>query len=358
MSDSPQERAFNKAWIKRLIPARWLAVILGAPRLRRLRNRLQGRVFACTALQGESNYDICVNSDMTVSCHCRDYDGSGHIGDLATQSLQEIFDDETAQRLRQTLAKNQFPLAACPDCSELKSIPRRDIQRYLTEYHVPQRGIMVENTVQCNLRCRSCQRETVMRSRRKTALSLQNVEKVAATIRQYGIAEITYHNLGEPFLSKTIYAELRILRDRNPDLRIVVSTNGVFVDTPDKQDAALLTDQIFFSIDGPSQDILARYQVGGDFERAYGNLKTLVALRNERGADRPIIEWKYVVFAWNDLPEHIEQAVALARASGVDLISFWLGGGLSSHVSRRFPIAPHFRNLGRASWKGREVSFR
>ena len=43
---------------------------------------------------------------------------------------------------------------------------------------------------------------------------------------------------------------------------------------------------------------------------------------------------------------------------GVDIISFWLGGGPRAHVSRRFLYHPYFQGLGKKSWKGREIDFR
>jgi len=44
--------------------------------------RLRGQRFACRALAGESDYNLTINCDETVSCNCQDYNGSGHIGDL------------------------------------------------------------------------------------------------------------------------------------------------------------------------------------------------------------------------------------------------------------------------------------
>ena len=50
------------------------------------------RAYYCNALAGDSEYNIVINSDMTVSCNCSNFDGSGHIGDLNGQSMEEIFD--------------------------------------------------------------------------------------------------------------------------------------------------------------------------------------------------------------------------------------------------------------------------
>ena len=351
-------RALARAVVTKVLPRRFVDLAASLPLVIRARNRLRNRVYYCKALQGESNYNICINSDMTVSCNCRDYDGKGHIGDLSTQSLQEIFDGEVAQRFRRVLAKGRFPVPLCPRCGELVSVDRKDVDRYLAEYHVPRKGIMVENTCLCNLRCLSCDRDAVMKMRKRPRMSLNDLEKVAGIIRDYGIQEVAYHNLGEPFLSDSIYEELSLIRVHNPEVRIVTSTNGMFLDGDTKGEAALLVDNITFSIDGSSQDLVARYQVGADFDKSCANMRNLVALRDSRGLSRPEIEWKYVVFDWNDKEPDIERAIELAKEAGVDIISFWLGGGPRAHVSRRFLYHSYFQGLGKKSWKGREIDFR
>jgi hypothetical protein len=42
--------------------------------------KITGRKYYCATLVGETEHSITVNSDLTVSCTCQDYDGSGHLG--------------------------------------------------------------------------------------------------------------------------------------------------------------------------------------------------------------------------------------------------------------------------------------
>lgn len=65
--------------------------------------RLRRRAFFCNALAGNSQTNIAINSDLTVSCACHDADGSAHVGDLKRESLAEIFAGETAGRFRDSL---------------------------------------------------------------------------------------------------------------------------------------------------------------------------------------------------------------------------------------------------------------
>jgi uncharacterized Fe-S cluster-containing radical SAM superfamily protein len=286
----------------------------------------------CRALAGESDYNICVNSDMTVSCNCQDFDGTGHIGDLRSESLEEIFLGERVSRLQAALASRSFPTSVCRFCREVAPIPAERRRDGPVSAGLPVRGIMVENTALCNLRCGLCHRADLLALRRQASMSLEDVAQVAKMVAEYRIELVSYFNLGEPFLSRSILAEVTTLREYNPDIKLFTSTNGVLLDSEEKLAAALLMDYVYFSIDGTSTDMVVRYQVGGDFERSFQNMTSLVEARERLlarcpTARAPRIEWKYVLFRWNDDVEHLTRALDLGRQAGVDRISFHLGGG-------------------------------
>lgn len=299
------------AAVLRRLRAGWL--------MRKAKRRKQ--IFLCAALAGRSQVNLSINSDLTVSCSCHDVDGSGHLGDLGRQSLQEILSGPIAQRFRNELADGRLPTPLCARCCDLHSGPRDRLDRMARAFGLPS-FIMVENTSACNLRCGGCPRRQIQRLRTRLSMSLDDVRHVAREIKETGIEAIGYLNYGEPFLSRTIRRELEILREANPGLFIGTSTNGMLIDCDEKRAAAMLLDRIQVSLDGVDQRSAARYQRGIDFQRALENLQALVAYRDARQPRRPTIIWKYLLFRWNDHPRQLEQAIALARQSGVDEILF------------------------------------
>lgn len=309
-----------------------------------VKNRLLGKAFYCKALNGESTYNICVNSDMTVTCNCNDLDGQGRIGDLNKHALKEILDGAQASLFRSRLAKGQYAISKCGKCPELTPVRKKEGARRVKQYSLPQ-GIMVENTVRCNLKCLWCNRDTILATRGNRAMSLQDMDRVAITLRDCEIKEVAFYNLGEPFFSKRLLEELTIIRKYNPSIYMHTSTNGVLVDSDKKREAALLLDRVNFSLDGSSQEKVVKYQAGSCFERSYANMAKLVEFRDARGKDTPVIAWKYVVFAWNDTEEDVERAIELAQKANVDEILFFDGQGPVHFKSRRFRSAPHFTNL-------------
>ncbi len=317
------------------------------------------KVFACNALHGNSSYNISIHSDMTVSCNCQDFDGSGYIGNLNENTFQEIFTGEIAQGFRRNLSERKYPLALCCTCPELLLVDKTNAGTYLCNYQLPHKGIMVENTVLCNYSCRLCKRKELLKVRKEKVLPQGGIEKIAKIIKGNKIEVVAFYNLGEPFLSRNVAHEISVLRNSNKNLKIVTSTNGVPLDSYEKMQSALLIDHILFSIDGTNQQELTHYQKGGDFDRAYSNMKKLVLMRDEECVVNTI-EWRYVLFRGNDKPTQIKRAIELAKQAKVDIISFIPGTAEFYNRSFLYHWHPFYKHLGTKCklWEGREIDYR
>lgn len=315
------------------------------------------KAFYCSALGGESSYNIVINSDLTVSCNCTDYYGQGQLGNLKTNSFSEIFFGSKANNLRNKLAKGKIPLWICVLCIDRKTVSRKDALQLAQKKVLPSNGMMVENTISCNLNCISCPRSSLKKLRSSTFMKLPDTEIVAQTIKNLNLKAVAYFNLGEPFISNTIYQELQLLKKVNPETDFVLSTNGQLVDNDEKREAAMLLKGICFSVHGSDNQNLQKYQRNANFDKAYKNICDMVAYRDSKGAKFPQIEWKYVLFRWNDKPEHIELAIELAKKANVDLITFWPTFSPPYAVSLRY-LMGKFDNIGTKNGKVREIRLR
>lgn len=280
--------------------------------------RLTGRRFACMALAGKSTYNITVNADLSVSCNCNDSYGRGRIGDLRSGSLREVLAGRRATAFRATLAQGVLPIPECATCPELTTLPASAVPHPEAPVTDP-RGVQLETIGGCNLSCIGCERRERPLLRQK--MPLEALQHIAAELADMRIGEVSLYSLNEPFLSRNILDEIRAIRAALPDARLGTSTNGVPVDSDDKRTAALLLDDIVFSIDGCDQVSAERYQAGIDFAAAYANMAALVAARDTVRAPTRIV-WKYVLFRWNHRPDQIARALDLGRAAGVDRMVF------------------------------------
>jgi hypothetical protein len=322
-----------------------------------LRARISGRGYYCNALCGEADYNITINSDLTVSCNCQDYEGKGHLGDLRKNSFEEIFFGPVAQRFRDELAAGRLPIDTCTRCVELKRLAPGNSGA--PKARLPYRGMLLENTVRCNVDCVGCLREgaAAIRVNNQQQMPLNELSQMADLTARLGLQQIFYLNLGEPFLSPNICQELPLLRAKNPRTRIVISTNGIPLNTDAKREAALHASQILFSLHGINDVMLKKYMHRSKFDEAYRNMRDLVAFRDARGLKQPVIEWKYVLFNWNDHPSHVRRAIEMAKEANVDILSFWPTSNPFYGVSWRYGLGG-FKNVGAPCWKGREIIFR
>jgi MoaA/NifB/PqqE/SkfB family radical SAM enzyme len=323
-----------------------------------LQAKITGRGYTCAALNGESEYNITINSDQTVSCNCQDYEGIGQIGNLKQNSFEEVFFGPKAQRFRDELARGKMPIPTCARCGDLQRLPPNS-PRTAPKPRLPFRGVLLENTVKCNVDCTGCARENAagLRLDKQLTMPFAEMEKMGDLVQRLGLRQLFYLNLGEPFLSPTIDRELAMLRQKNPDTRIVTSTNGVLLNTDAKREAALNFSHIFFSVHGISNEMSEKYMHRGHFDKAYDAMRQLAAYRDARGLTQPILEWKYLLFNWNDKPEHLERAIAMAREAKLDFISFWPTNNPFWGMSWRWRLGL-LNRFGRKCWKGLEVDLR
>lgn len=355
--------------------------------------RLRGQRFYCRSIAGNSEYNLTINCDLTVSCACQDYDGAGHLGDLNKNSFPEVFFGPVAQRFREDLAKGKLPIKTCARCVDLVRVPKAqsravtglpakaaseakpgaatspqsamsDAERAVDQQifagpkpRLPHRGMLLENTVRCNIDCLGCDRQSAARIRTTQQMDMEKLSRMADLVQSLGLETLFYLNLGEPFLSPNIGPELSLLRQKNPKCYIQISTNGIVLNTDVKREAALNASHICFSIAGVNEPMLKKYERLGHFQKAYDNLKALVAYRNARGLTAPVLEWKYLLFNWNDHPQAIAQAIEMAKAAGVDIISFWPTHNPFYGWSYRYALG-RLNHVGVKCWKGRELDLR
>jgi len=317
--------------------------------------KLRGERFYCGALSGLSEYNITVNCDGTLTCNCHDYNGSGKLGDLNEQSFKEVFFGPKAQSFRDSLAKGKLPIRTCAHCGDLKRIKKSKVHEI--KPRLPYRGMLLENTVRCNIDCVGCDRIQAAGLRKTKQMELDKVAKMADLVKDLGLQQLFYLNLGEPFLSPNIGKELALLREKNPNCRIVMSSNAIILNNDAKREAAMYASHIYFSIAGINDPMLKKYEHGGSFEKAYENLRALVAYRNARGLKKPTLEWKYLLFNWNDRHWMIERAIEMAREIGVDAITFWPTNNPFYGISYRYRLGM-LNDIGIGNWKGRVVDFR
>jgi MoaA/NifB/PqqE/SkfB family radical SAM enzyme len=276
--------------------------------------------------------------DGRVVCGCSDPYAKRVLGDARRESIADIWQGPTIRQLRDDIRNGGSSF--CGDCP-LK-LPLEDgapiPQRPLPTSDRPPR-LYVECTAACNISCfqSCCAPETgITRTRQAGMLDFDLFTRV---IDEAGpsLGRVDFFNYGEAFLHKRAVEMCEYIKTTFPHIYLYSSTNGLALD--DARVRRLVRsgiDEVTFSIDGASQDAYVRYRQRGNFDKALANLRAAVDEKRRNGLELPFINWRYILFTWNDNDREMERARALAAEIGVDRLCWEITDHPEDSFSRRF----------------------
>ncbi len=272
-------------------------------------------------------------SDGTAVCACIDAGRTNPLGNIRTQTVEEIWNGAAYAALRGHIVRDIDEVPICRGCPNRIAEPPAD-PTTLTGLPLP-RILYLESVAACNLHCPGCDRVAIEGSRDgRLVMEWDAFQRIIDGLSP-GLRYFEYHLGGENFMHRDWPRMLSVVRERNPGVFMLTSTNGHFFRTAREQEVLVTSgiDCVIFSIDGARPASYARYRVGGSFERVMANLRGVVEARRRLGRDLPIIVWRYILFAWNDSDAEMDEARRLSREIGVDRLAWHLNvaePGLSS----------------------------
>jgi MoaA/NifB/PqqE/SkfB family radical SAM enzyme len=291
--------------------------------------------------------------DGRVVCGCADPYAKRVLGDMRQTTLNAIWHGPVTTKLRSDL--NQGGAAFCGDCplklplADDDPIPQRD----LNVAAFPNR-LYIECTAACNISCfqACCAPETgITRTRQAGMLDWDIFTKVVDEAGS-SLVRIDFFNYGEAFLHKRAVEMCEYIKTRFPHIYLYTSTNGLALN---EEKARRLVhsgiDEVTFSLDGASQETYARYRQRGKFDIAIANLRAMTDEKAKSGRDVPHLNWRYILFNWNDSDEEMDRARALAREVGVDRLCWEITDHPEDSFSRRFaPGSPELARIKHEVW--------
>jgi hypothetical protein len=291
--------------------------------------------------------------DGRMVCGCADPYAKRVLGDARTSSIAGIWQGEVAARLRADI--NQGGSSFCGDCPlKLPLGPGDPIpQRDLGVAAIPGR-LYIECTAACNISCfqACCAPETgITRTRQAGMLDFDLFTKVVDEAGP-SLGRIDFFNYGEAFLHKRAVEMCEYIKTKFPHIYLYTSTNGLaFTEEKVRQLARSGIDEVTFSLDGSSQEAYVRYRQRGNFDKAIANLRALVDEKAKQQRDVPFVNWRYILFNWNDHDEEMARAQQMADEVGVDRLCWEITDHPEDSYSRRFaPGTPDHDRIRHQIW--------
>ena len=276
--------------------------------------------------------------DGRIVCGCADPYAQRVLGDSRTQTLSEIWQDVTIQSLRDDLGRGGATF--CGDCP-LK-LPLDATAALPGSPGAPgalPTRLYVECTAACNLSCLDacCAPETgITRTREAGMLDVDLFKRVLDEAAE-SLVRVDFFNYGEAFLHKRAVEMCDYLKTRYPHIYLYTSTNGLALDQ-DRARALVRSgiDEVTFSVDGAIADHYATYRRRGDLDTALGNLAAMADEKRRADLDVPFLNWRYILFRWNDSDTEMDLARSKAADIGVDRLTWELTDHPENAFSTRF----------------------
>ena len=291
--------------------------------------------------------------DGRVVCGCADPYAKRVLGDLRGGTVAGVWQGETIRTLRDQI--NAGGSAFCGDCP-LK-LPLADDApppvRPLPQGPLPSR-LYVECTAACNISCfqSCCAPETgITRTRQAGMLDVDLFTRVVDEAAP-GLVRLDFFNYGEAFLHKRAVEMCEYVKARHPHVYLYTSTNGLALT---EEGARRLVrsgiDEVTFSIDGASAETYVRYRQRGNFAKAMANLRAAVDEKRRLGSSTPHLNWRYILFIWNDSDREMQKARSMAAEIGVDRLCWEITDHPEDSYSRRFaPGTPDHEAIRHEIW--------
>ena len=296
---------------------------------------------------------LVLTCDGRVVCGCADPYAQRVLGDAREQTIEQIWNAGTIRDLRADL--NAGGSRFCGDCP-LKlplGVDEAPPVRSADAGALPSR-LYVECTAACNISCfeACCAPETgITRTRQAGMLDFDLFTRVVDEAGP-ALGRIDFFNYGEAFLHKRAVEMCEYIKQRFPHVYLYTSTNGLALS--EERARRLVhsgTDEVTFSIDGALQESYARYRRRGRLDVALSTMRTMTEEKRRAGRDVPFINWRYILFQWNDGAEEMNRARRLAADIGIDRLTWEITDHPESAFSRRFaPGTPDHAAIRHEVW--------
>jgi hypothetical protein len=276
--------------------------------------------------------------DGRLVCGCADPYGKRVLGDARTASIQNVWSGDLVRSLRQDL--NGGGSRFCGDCPLKRPLAKgqQPTVRPLEAGLLPSR-MFIECTAACNISCTQacCAPETgITRTRQAGMLDFDLFRRVIDEVGP-SLGRIDFFNYGEAFLHKRAIEMCEYIKTRFPHVYLYTSTNGLaFSEDQARRLARSGIDEVTFSIDGATQETYVQYRQRGRLDIALRHLGAMADEKQKAGLDVPFLNWRYILFKWNDSDGEMNRARRLAAEVGADRLCWELTDHPEDAFSRRF----------------------
>ncbi|MBL9189267.1 MAG: hypothetical protein JNK23_17425 [Opitutaceae bacterium] len=274
---------------------------------------------------------LYLRANGEVACNC----GSGekiNLGWTAADpqwSATQLFTNPRYQRMADAFQRNELPWGeVCTRCVFLR--PNEPFHNALAEKRLEK--VHVEPSLACALRCPGCTRIYQIKERKGPVfMPVPVYRRTLQSLRDegYTVALFYFCGQGEPLSHPQIEDIIAATREFFPTTPVVINTNGNYK-FAEVFSRGIYPDKLIVSVDGLNQSSYEQYRINGDVSTA---LQFMHDAKRAPGR-APAVEWKYILFTYNDSDEELIASQRRAAELGIDSLQYVVTH--TQEKSRRF----------------------
>lgn len=272
--------------------------------------------FMCSGLYIKANCQLPCWDDVGEKLILRKLSPSS----LVAGEEQDILNDPALLHIRRSFKNDELPFPNfCKKCAVRgKGVHRGEILHALEVLHV-------EPSFLCALACPLCisPRERLRVQTGPYQLDIESFRALLRSLKRDGCREITFTHFegrGDPSSYPGLGEFVQAAKLAYPTTLTTVTTHGNMRLHEWLFSGSL--DVLRLSVDGFTQESYARYRVNGRLEKATALMDGIYRASQEEKIV-PRVEWKYILFEWNDSAVEMMSAMDFAESKDVQ-ISFCL----------------------------------
>jgi wyosine [tRNA(Phe)-imidazoG37] synthetase (radical SAM superfamily) len=300
---------------------------------------------------------LVVLCDGKVVCGCADPRGERPLGHLRETGLTGIWRSDRVRQIRRELnagfSNFCLPCGLKRALNDEEPVPQRPVDLEI----LPR--IFFEPTVACNLDCFQAvcaPGAGLAATRERKSFPLDEFRSMLEEIGPR-LIRLDFFNYGEPFLHPQALEMIEHVKRHHPHVYLYTSTNGLLLN--EEKIARLARsgiDEVTFSVDGADQRTYERYRQGGDFSRVMENMAALVREKERLGREVPYINWRCILFRWNDSFRQMARVRRLARKIGVDRLTWEITDHPQAAASKKYQIGtPAWKRIYHEIWDSSQI---
>jgi pyruvate-formate lyase-activating enzyme len=171
--------------------------------------------------------------------------------------------------------------------------PWTRVRNRLTRRPVPTfpRTLQIQTFTGCNADCIFCPYGSTYQTQPKGRMPPELFERIVDEAARHGVRRISPYLMNEPLMDKGLFDKIRMIHERVPGCKVVLTSNGHYL-TPPVVDAMLeLGDalhEIYISFQGIEKEAYEKTMRGNmEFDRTLANVHHFIETQRKRGLERP-----------------------------------------------------------------------